>query len=64
MLYTYCKNVLKTKHYDYFIFGHRHLPLELDLGNNSKYFNTGDWISHFSYLVYDGTSFILNYNNK
>ncbi len=64
MLYTYCKNVLKTKHYDYFIFGHRHLPLELDLGNNSKYFNTGDWISHFSYLVYDGTSFTLNYNNK
>ena len=64
MLFIYCKDVLKTKYYHFFIFGHRHLPLELDLGNNSKYFNTGDWITHFSYLVYDGTSFNLNYFNK
>lgn len=64
MLFSYCKGVLKTKYYHFFIFGHRHIPLELDLGNNSKYFNTGDWITHFSYLVYDGTSFNLNYFNK
>ena len=64
MLFSYCKDVLKTKYYHFFIFGHRHVPLELDLGNNSKYFNTGDWITHFSYLVYDGTSFNLNYFNK
>mgnify|MGYP001248013760 FL=1 len=64
MLFSYCKDVLKTKYYHFFIFGHRHIPLELDLGNNSKYFNTGDWITHFSYLVYDGTSFNLNYFNK
>lgn len=64
MLFSYCKNVLKTKYYHFFIFGHRHIPLELDLGNNSKYFNTGDWITHFSYLVYDGNSFNLNYFNK
>ena len=64
MLFSYCKDVLKTKYYHFFIFGHRHIPLELDLGNNSKYFNTGDWITHFSYLVYDGNSFNLNYFNK
>ena len=64
MLFSYCKGVLKTKYYHFFIFGHRHIPLELDLGNNSKYFNTGDWITHFSYLVYDGNSFNLNYFNK
>ena len=64
MLFSYCKDVLKTKYYHFFIFGHRHVPLELDLGNNSKYFNTGDWITHFSYLVYDGNSFNLNYFNK
>ena len=64
MLFSYCKDVLKTKYYHFFIFGHRHIPLQLDLGNNSKYFNTGDWITHFSYLVYDGTSFNLNYFNK
>ena len=64
MLFSYCKDVLKTKYYHFFIFGHRHIPLELDLGYNSKYFNTGDWITHFSYLVYDGNSFNLNYFNK
>jgi UDP-2,3-diacylglucosamine hydrolase len=64
ILFKYCRDILKKKHYHFFIFGHRHLPLELDLGNNSKYFNTGDWITHFSYLVYDGTSFSLNYFNK
>ena len=64
MLFSYCKDVLKTKYYHFFIFGHRHIPLELDLGNNSKYFNTGDWITHFSYLVYDGNSFNLIYFNK
>ena len=64
MLFSYCKDVLNTKYYHFFIFGHRHIPLELDLGNNSKYFNTGDWITHFSYLVYDGNSFNLNYFNK
>ena len=64
MLFSYCKDVLKTKYYHFFIFGHRHIPLELDLGNNSKYFNTGDWITYFSYLVYDGNSFNLNYFNK
>ena len=64
MLFSYCKDVLKTKYYHFFIFGHRHISLELDLGKNSKYFNTGDWITHFSYLVYDGNSFNLNYFNK
>ena len=64
MLFSYCKDVLKTKYYHFFIFGHRHIPLALDLGNNSKYFNTGDWITHFSYLVYDGNSFNLNYFKK
>ena len=64
ILFKFCKNILKTKHYHFFIFGHRHLPLELDLGNNSKYLNTGDWITHFSYIVYDGSSFSLKYFKK
>ncbi len=64
ILFKFCKNILKTKHYHFFIFGHRHLPLELDLGNNSKYMNTGDWITNFSYIVYDGSSFSLKYFKK
>ncbi len=58
-LVQYCKRKLETKHYDYFVFGHRHLPLEIDLKNNSKYINLGDWIQYFTYGVFDGETFLL-----
>lgn len=50
---------------DYYVFGHRHLPLEIDITNDCKYINTGDWINHFSYAVFDEKEKInLNYFNK
>ncbi len=58
-LVQYSKQKLVEKHRDYFVFGHRHLPLEIDLNNNSKYINLGDWISFFTYGVFDGESFNL-----
>ena len=58
-LVIYSKRKLAEKHIDYFIFGHRHLPLEIELSKNSKYVNTGDWISHFTYGVFDGTETVL-----
>lgn len=48
-LYQYSKKKLKENHYDFFVFGHRHLPLEIQLEENSKYVNLGDWISYFTY---------------
>jgi UDP-2,3-diacylglucosamine hydrolase len=48
-LVQYCKSQLKEKHCDYFIFGHRHLPLEIKLQENSMYVNLGDWIQYFTY---------------
>ncbi|MBC7829850.1 MAG: UDP-2,3-diacylglucosamine diphosphatase [Chitinophagaceae bacterium] len=53
-LVTYSMEVLKQKHYDYFIFGHRHLPLDLSLDTNSRYINLGDWIRYSTYAVFDG----------
>ena len=53
-LAQYAKRKLETTHYDYFLFGHRHLPMEIPVGENSTYINTGDWISHFTYAVFDG----------
>jgi len=50
-LVTYCKEILQSKHYDYFVFGHRHLPLDIQLNENSRYINLGDWISHDTYAV-------------
>jgi len=49
----YCKKKLTRQHYDYFIFGHRHLPLEIKLQENSTYINTGDWIQYFTYAEFD-----------
>jgi UDP-2,3-diacylglucosamine hydrolase len=59
MLIQYCKTKLKESHMDYFVFGHRHLPIEFDLPGNSKYINTGDWIRYFSYAVFDGEKLSL-----
>lgn len=58
-LAQYAKRKLEQKHYDYFLFGHRHLPMEIEVGKNSKYINTGDWISHFTYAVFDGKDLTL-----
>jgi len=58
-LVKYCKKKLTIKNYDYFLFGHRHLPMEIQVSETSKYINTGDWITHFTYAVFDGNELIL-----
>jgi len=58
-LVQYCKKKLTEKHYDYFTFGHRHLPLEIEISKNSKYINTGDWITHFTYGEFNGEQLVL-----
>lgn len=64
-LAQYSKRKLESKHYDYFIFGHRHLPMEINVGENSIYFNLGDWINYYSYGVFDGEKFELhNFNTS
>jgi UDP-2,3-diacylglucosamine hydrolase len=58
-LIVFCKKTLTQQHYDYFIFGHRHYPLDFSLANNSRYINLGDWIRDFTYAVFDGTDMQL-----
>ncbi len=58
-LAQYAKRKLETKHYDYFVFGHRHLPMKIELNERSTYYNLGDWITHYTYGVFDGTVFEL-----
>ena len=53
-LVQYCQKKLKEKHSDYFVFGHRHLPLDIALNDQSKYINLGDWIGYYTYAVFDG----------
>nr|WP_299071821.1 UDP-2,3-diacylglucosamine diphosphatase [uncultured Allomuricauda sp.] len=58
-LVLYAKRKLEQKHYDHFIFGHRHLPMEIQLNDKSRYTNLGDWISYFTYAVFDGEKLSL-----
>lgn len=58
-LVQYCQKKLAEKHRDFFVFGHRHLPLKIALNNCSTYINTGDWLHHFTYATFDGTNMEL-----
>ncbi|TXD57728.1 UDP-2,3-diacylglucosamine diphosphatase [Polaribacter sp. IC066] len=58
-LVQYCKRKLSQAHYDYFVFGHRHLPLKIELQENSTYINLGDWIQYFTYGELNGSEFLL-----
>jgi UDP-2,3-diacylglucosamine hydrolase len=53
-LYLFSRDYLKKQHVDYFVFGHRHLPLDLDVEGKARYINLGDWIRYNTYAVFDG----------
>jgi UDP-2,3-diacylglucosamine hydrolase len=58
-LMVYSTEMLQKEHFDFFIFGHRHLPIDYQLNNNSRYMNLGDWIRNFTYAVFDGNTLQL-----
>ncbi len=63
-LAIFAKEQLAKQPIDYFVFGHRHLPLTINLGNNSQYLNLGEWINYNSYAVFDGQTLKLAYFEK
>ncbi|MEN9370940.1 MAG: hypothetical protein RL152_210 [Bacteroidota bacterium] len=60
-LVLYAKEKLKKEHFDFFVFGHRHLPIDFQLKADSRYINLGDWIKYNSYAEFDGTDIQLKY---
>ena len=58
-LVQYCVEHLKNEKINFFIFGHRHLPLTIKLAEHSEYINLGDWLNHFTYGEFDGKEFQL-----
>lgn len=58
-LILYSKQKLKTESINYFVYGHRHLPMVLPLDKNAYYINLGDWISYFTYGVFSNNKFSL-----
>jgi len=57
----FAEEILKTEHVDYFIFGHRHIAIEVMLRENSKFINLGDWVRHFTFAEFDGNDCSLKY---
>lgn len=62
-LYVYCREIEKTEHHDFYIFGHRHLPLDLKVGPQSRYINIGEWVNYKTFAVYDGNTVELRTYN-
>lgn len=58
-LIQHARNFLKHEHIDYFIFGHRHLPMMYRLNKQSNYVNLGDWIEYNTYLQVSENEIII-----
>ncbi len=56
---VFAKQMLKKEHFDVFIFGHRHIPFDVQLGDKSRVVNLGDWIYSFTYGILNGSHFEL-----
>jgi len=44
---------------EFFVFGHRHIPFDIRVGESCRVFCLGDWIGNFTYGVFDGEEFQL-----
>ncbi len=60
-LMLHARDVLEKEHFDYFIFGHRHLALHQNFKESSQFVYLGDWVNHRSYGVWDGAKFELKF---
>jgi UDP-2,3-diacylglucosamine hydrolase len=58
-LWVHCTEVEQKNHHDFYIFGHRHLVLDLKIGSSSRYINLGEWVHDSSYAEYDGRTVTL-----
>ncbi len=60
-LLHYCREVQAQQPHDFYLFGHRHLPLDVPVDATSRYLNLGEWVNYCSYAVYDGNTTRLEY---
>ena len=60
-LIVFAKEMLQKQQIDFFVFGHRHLPIVHKLTDDSIYINLGDWIKYNSYAIFDNGTLTLKY---
>lgn len=58
-LFRHSKIILETEQIDYFIYGHRHLPMTYNLKQGAIITIMGDWITGSSFAEWDGKELIL-----
>ncbi len=58
-LWHYCRELEAQQHHDYYVFGHRHLPLNLAVSPTSRYINLGEWINARTYATFNGQTLEL-----
>jgi len=64
-LLTYANEQLDSQPADFYVFGHRHLPIDHKLKNGkSRYINLGEWMNFNSYAEFDGKSMSLKFFEK
>ena len=63
-LVKFAKNYKGEQHIDYFIFGHRHIVLDLMFKKDSRVIILGDWINHYSYAEVENGQLILSENSE
>ena len=57
-LIQFIKQKQQKEHFDFYIFGHRHLAMDKKIGN-TRYINLGEWLYQPHYAVFDGTDVTL-----
>jgi UDP-2,3-diacylglucosamine hydrolase len=63
-LWVYCKELEEKQHHDFYVFGHRHLPLDLKISESSRCINLGEWVQFNTYAEYDGNDLKLKTWNE
>lgn len=58
-LAQYAKRKYNEKARDYFVFGHRHIPLDIAINDQARYINLGDWIMHYTYAEFSENTMAL-----
>jgi UDP-2,3-diacylglucosamine hydrolase len=62
-LFRHSRTIIEKEKIDFFIYGHRHLPMTRNLGGGAVITILGDWIRNGSFAVWDGNKLVLNHIN-
>lgn len=57
---VFARDMIKNNPYDFFIFGHRHIPFDVQISGKTRVINTGDWILNFTYAVWHNKTLELH----